>query len=88
MELLKDEADGFSADMVESEALSWLHFVRQPDLAAGGAVEASNEIDHGALARTEGPIIATHSPDTMERVMSSSALITFRPPLFSSILAG
>src|SRR5450631_227368 len=52
VKLLEDEADSFSANLVEvggAEAGDVLSV--KPDLAAGGAVEASDEIDHRALAR-------------------------------------
>src|SRR5664279_2335177 len=55
VELLEDEADGFGANMVEvggAEAGDILSV--KPDFAAGGAVEASDEIDHGAFAGTGG----------------------------------
>src|SRR6202521_3722018 len=51
VKVLEDEADGFGADTVEfSGAEVGDVFSVKPDFAAGGAVEASDEIDHGALA--------------------------------------
>ena len=56
VKLLKDKADGFGANVIEiggAEAGDVLSV--KPDFASGGAVEASDEIDHGALAGTRGP---------------------------------
>lgn len=51
MELLEDEADGFCANMVQLGGVEAGDVLSvEPDLAAGGAIEASDEIDHGALA--------------------------------------
>jgi hypothetical protein len=55
VELLEHEADSFGADVVEiggAEAGDVLSV--KPDLAAGGPVEAPDEIDHGALAGPRG----------------------------------
>src|SRR5216683_1475863 len=53
MELLEDEADGLGADMVEFRGaeVGDVSSVK-PDFAAGGPVEASDQIDQGALAGT------------------------------------
>src|ERR1039458_4102441 len=64
VELLQDEADGFGADMIEircAEAGDVLSV--KPNFASGGAVEASDEVDHSALARAGGP----HHRDPLAR---------------------
>src|SRR6202163_3858100 len=51
VKVLEDEADGFGADMVKFRGTEVGDVLSvEPDFAAGGAVEASDEIDQGALA--------------------------------------
>src|ERR1019366_9656123 len=84
VERLEDEADGFRADVVEiggAEAGDVLSV--KPDFAAGGAVEASDEIDHGALAGAGGthhrdPLAGRDGErDVVERFDDAEAAIIF-----------
>ena len=84
VELLEDEADGFGANMVEvrgAEAGDVLSV--QPDFAAGGAVEASDEIDHGALAGAGGahhrdPLAGRDRERNVVERFNKAAVIFFR----------
>jgi len=84
VELLEDEADGFGADMVEvggAEVGDVLPV--KPDFAAGGAVEASDEIDHGALAGARGAHHGDPLPgldgerDVVERFYKAAVIFFF-----------
>src|SRR5208282_4789026 len=84
VKLLKDEPDRFGAYMIQfrgAEAGDVLSV--EPDLAAGGAIEASDEIDHGALAGTRGahhrdPLAGCdRERNVVERLNEAEAAIIF-----------
>src|ERR1700674_137000 len=82
----EDEADGFGTDTVEVRGAEVGDVLSvKPDFAAGGAVEASDEIDHGALAGTGGahhrdPLTGRDGErDVVQRINQSvSAIVFFR----------
>src|SRR5208282_4916508 len=87
VELLEDEADGLSAHVVEiggTKAGDVLSI--KPDLAAGGPVEAPDEIDHGALTGTRGPhhrdplAGRNGKRDVVERIDETAAAVIFFHP--------
>src|SRR6266404_6445467 len=86
VELLKDEADGLGAYVVEVRCaeIGDVSSVK-PDFTAGGAVEAADEIDQGALAGARGthhgdPLAGRDGErDVVERINQSvPAIIFFR----------
>src|SRR6202521_2866801 len=84
VEVLEDEADGFGADAVEFSGAEVRDVLPvKPDFTAAGAVEASDEIDQGALAGTGGahhrdPLTGRDGErDVVQRINQSVSAIIF-----------
>ncbi len=86
MKLLKDETNLVGTKAIQLGRAHGGH-VNVVDLQLAGRrpIQTSDQIHQRALARPDGPVIATHSPATIENEASANARTTPPCPTYSRV---